>query len=343
MNKFDKTHVFGTHIMWYEIEMVDEYLASILHAMKLSRWPIHFVFRLNGQTYLEQPDPGVDVNELLRGITEKIHVFRDRVRDMDTLRLAKLSDLTVNDLEDFTTKIDVQTIWKESTQPLTNIADFRRDTVNTGVGFTLSGEVDTLLPKRYFQLLEMIGNSDIERPYIVSFSSRKCWDESWTLVEHSKFQALPCTKKGQKAIPEPFNWDDYITQDELDEFNDAQTTAPPLVELPLWKFDGALLAYSTEMPQLIPTDFHFAPDDWASQIMLENVYPHIKQYHLPSVLKGHNYMHPRKRKFTQSVRESDIYKFAINDSFKALHEELSIYGLILQRDGSCKRTTIVNV
>jgi hypothetical protein len=114
-----------------------------------------------------------------------------------------------------------------------------------------------------------------------------------------------------------------MTQEELDTFNDAQTKAPPLLVLSTWKFDGSLLAFSGGMPQLIPDDMHFAREDWCAQVLLEYIYPHIKQYHLPTILKAHNYKHPKKRMHTLITRDNTAYKIAERQSILAARRWLS--------------------
>jgi len=299
-------HYIITHIMWYEIELVQEYLASLTQALSKSKWPIHLDFLINAQTYIETPDENSNALELAQQI--------------QTMILAHPFNIWSP------TKI-IHTNIKKDTEPFYNIGDWRRDTFNTGAGYTVWGETDALYPKNYFQLLEIIATEEFKDPYVVSFASRKCWDDTWNIVEHSQFQPLEPTVKGQKRLKVPFNFDDYISQEELDAFNDAQTKSPPLVELPFLKFDGALLAFSSGMPQLIPSDQHFGPDDWAAEMTLRCVYPHIKQYHLPTVLKGHNYMHPRKRLHTSSTREDFQYKMEVNNSMMAIHRWLNNYGV----------------
>lgn len=360
---FEKTHVVGTHVMWYEIEMLDEYLASILNAIKHARWPVRLYFFLNGQTHLEQPVEGVAVDDLLDSMKIKLTEFNEKIKEIDSVRFKTyFPDLYIDEIIDseeayqvqialgngdkldarirFNTKINVTVADMNTANdyPLYNIGAFRRDVVNMGVGYTIWGEIDALYPHSYFQILEMLGDADdISKPYIVSFASRKCWDETWTLVEHTDFQTWPCTREGEKAVPQPYNWDDYITQEQLDEFNKAQTKAPPLVQLNVPKIDGSLLAFSTEMPQLIPNDMSFAREDWNVQLMMEYVYPHIKQYHLPTILKGHNYKHPKKRMYTDSTRDSKAYLRAVNDSMIACVQQLERFGWKLNENGTCTR------
>lgn len=311
-----KHHLIITHIMWYEIELVEEYLASLTQAVLNAKWPIRLNFMINAQTYLEAPDDNSNALELALQIQTMILTHPFNI---------------------WSSTQEILTDIKTDEEPFYNIGDYRRDTFNTGTGYTVWGETDALYPKRYFQLLEIIATEDFKDPYVVSLASRKCWDTTWNIVEHSRFQPLEPTTKGQKKLKAPFNWDDYITQQELDDFNDEQTKAPPLLELPVIKFDGALLALSGGMPQLIPGDQHFGPDDWAAQMTLQCIYPNIKQYHLPTVLKGHNYMHPRKRLHTDSTREDLRYKQEVNNSMLAIKRWLNNHGVEF-RDGQFIRS-----
>jgi hypothetical protein len=173
--KTQKFHLVITHIMWYEIEMVQEYLASLAQALQKAKWPVNLDFMINAQTYLEKPDDDSNALDLATQIQNMI---------------------TAYPFDFQSSSHTVHTNIKTDDEPFYNIGDYRRETVNPAQGYTVWGETDSLFPKTYFQVLEMIGDDPFEDPYVVSFASRKCWDETWQAVEHVHFQ--PIQKKGIK-------------------------------------------------------------------------------------------------------------------------------------------------
>lgn len=272
--------IYAVHIMWYEYAMIKEHFASIKQAMQFTNLPVKLIVCANLQTYIEQPEN-----------TSSINMF------MDVLN---------TELQQFDNK---ELLIKTGEDPFYNIGDFRRDVRNQN-GYTIWGEIDCLVPKTYFGILEslMYDETIFTHPHVVTLSSRKMWDNTWTPVEHLSLQPIL-----EKDTPKPFHHNDYITQNELDEFNDA--FEPSIVTLYETKLDGALVALHPQLPLLIPYDMHFAREDYIAQVVLR-MYG-IPQYHLTTVLKGHNYKHPEKRKNTMSSRDDSIYKDYERRSYEA--------------------------
>jgi len=305
--------------MWYEIEMVDEYLNSLAGALQRATWPVRLHFMLNAQTYLELPDEGHSAMELATQIQQKILHFNFKIP---------------------ATTYSISIDYRTDDDPFYNIGDYRREYKNEEDGFTIWGETDSLYPTTYFKVLEMVGAGPNDNPFIVTFASRKCWDDTWKIVEHVFFQQLPVTGKDEKMLKPPYNFDDYITQEQLNYFNDElNTKTPPLLQLHGWKFDGSLMAFSSGMPQIIPDDMHFAREDWCAQIVIEFVYPEIKQLHFPTILKGHNYNHPKKRMYTSVTRDDTAYKLAERQSILAGKRWLNNFGIEFVPDGPNIRVT----
>jgi len=269
-----KKFVYGVHIMWFELGMIGEHLESLSAAIYNASWPVEVVIAVNYQTYIETPNIPL---ELIRKELE------GRLNN-GSEKLPRYVDLTIFRVEQHTS--------------FYNIADFRRELVCDD-GYVIWGEIDALLPESYFACLEAADAVVKDAPCVFSFASRKMWDDSWLPVEHFSLQDTTLEKTAH-----PFKNTDYITQSELDTFNEQFT--PTCIQLLQRKIDGSLLAVRHNVPQLIPEDMHFAREDFIAQKMLEKY--GIPQMHFNSVLKGHNYKHPHKRWHTDSNREQDIYK-----------------------------------
>lgn len=280
---------YTLHLMWYEYQMVEEHIASLLSAVQYSAHPVKLFVCLNYQTYIESP----------------IVDNREEVFDGISTRLQNIKN-------NFS---DVQIVKKYDTDPFYNIGDWRREIINPN-GYTSWGEIDSLLPEQYFYILSMLlNNDDYNFPHSLTFASRKMWDNSWLIVEHETLAALP-TVGHDDNTDYPLNWHDYITQDQLNTFN--ENISPSIVKLPACKFDGSLLSLYGDMPQLIPDNLHFAREDYCAQSICE-VWS-IPQYHVTNILKGHNYKHPNKRVNTNSSREDSPYKKYESESYEAMQK-----------------------
>jgi len=269
---------YGVHIMWYELEMIEEHFHSLRTAMANASWPIDIVVHFNMQTYVEIPtDPDIMV---------KFLQYRDTfVADLPNVTILQSTD----------------------DQPFYNAPDFRREySFGIDKGYCVQGEIDSVLPETYFSALEAAYDALPDIPHIISFASRKMWDSTWTPVEHYAFQYIERDK-----IEPPFDNEHYITEAQVNEFNNKYE--PAIVKLGNLKIDGCLLAVRDGVPVAMPEEVSFGPDDFICQMVLEIL--QIPQYHFSTILKGHNYRHPKKRVGTPSTRNDEIYKQYYNDAF----------------------------
>lgn len=276
--------IYGLHLMWYELDMLEEHLISLKGAAKHTNLLVEPVICVNLQTYIEQP---IDQSLLAKFST-------------DVVSMCHKHQVSVTSLYE-----------KTNEDAFYNIGDFRRDIYSRldTPGYVVWGEIDALLPVTYFSILEsLLKDDEFTHPHIVTFASRKMWDGTWTFVEHEALQP-----QEKSHTPSPLKHDDYITQEELNMFN-AQYS-PEIIKTPEIKLDGALVALRDGLPQHIADDMHFAREDFIAQEVFK-LY-NIPQYHLTTVLKGHNYQHPKKRINTMSQRTDDIYKRYEQESISA--------------------------
>lgn len=280
--------VYGLHLMWYETDMLEEHLDSLDAALSNLYVPVdvEFILCANHQTYIEQPDD----SEFALSLATRIWRLSEKYKNSNI----------------------PEPIWWNKAQfdPFYNIGDFRRDTYKRldDNGYLVWGEVDALIPDTYFAILGAMAEDPLfDHPHVLTFASRKMWDSTWTMTEHTRLQARP-----REHVPPPFRYDDYITQQELDEYN--RGLDPTIVQLPTVKLDGALVSLRNGLPQHIPDDMHFAREDFIAQEVFN--FHGIPQYHVSNVLKGHNYNHPKKRVGTSAKRTDDIYKKYEAESFQ---------------------------
>ena len=263
--------------MWYESQMINETLDSIQQAINNAKNPIQLILCLNSQTYMEQPDEGVNPEEVF-------DVF---------LNHPVLKDAII--------------IKKTDKDPFYNIGDWAGDIYGSEyeAQYIVWLESDCLVPEDYFFLLE---NIDIDHPHTISLANRKMWDDTWDSVEHPHIQQIPRTgppEEPQRNTPKPFGVGHYISQQELDDFN--RQYDPVLVKLPQPKIDGCMTAVSKNFPcPFMAKGVHLGGHDYYMEMFMKK--NNIPQYHMATRLKGHNCAHPKKRLGTSTPRGGELYK-----------------------------------
>jgi hypothetical protein len=275
--------LFQMHVMWYESRMMMETLGSIQSALRYSKFPVHFMFCLNAQTYLEEPVNGTP---------------DDMFDEFINHPLMKQSTL----------------IYKTNDDAFYNIGDWRRDVYDQQANYTVWGESDCLLPEDFFYILS---NANIKSPHVLSFASRKMWDNTWDCVEHEYVQQYDRTPNHPYTAPVPYNSDDIITQKELDEFNNKFENIT-IKKLNTCKIDGSLLSLSRGLPTpFIAPDMHFVREDTCAERVF--IRYNIPQFIVKNRMKGHNYGHPLKRTNTKATRTDSIYQEYAQKSINAMN------------------------
>lgn len=263
--------LYQIHIMWYESKMLNETLDSVYNALQYSKLPVKFKVCLNAQTFIESPEVGTT----------------------DEMFTEFLSHPVLRDAE-----IE----YKRNDDGFYNATDWRRDIYDSQAKYTVWGESDCLMPEDYFYIL---GELDFSQPHAVTLASRKMWDSTWDIVEHEAIEPYVRTKENIYTAPYPLNTSDIINLQQLNEFN--QQFDIKVIQLPICKFDGSLLAISGGIEEkFIPENLHFIYDDTSAERYFE--YKGYPQYLIKTRIKGHNYGHPRKRTNTGSTRNDVVYR-----------------------------------
>lgn len=282
--------LFNMHIMWYESKMIYETLDSIQNAAEHSKLPIEFRFCLNSQTYIETPESGT---------------AHDMFNEFMSHPLLKNSKL----------------YYKTNNEEFYNIGDWRREQYDVDAKYTVWGESDCLLPEDFFYILSII---DIPEPHILTFSSRKMWDSTWDVVEHTDLRKYNRDIHNVYQAPVPFNSCDVINQKELNDYNNQFDIE--ISKINTIKIDGSLLCISKNMIyKLIPDDMHFVREDFCAEQVLKKV--DIPQYNINTRIKGHNYSHANKRTNTSNTREDIVFKQFSEKSLESMNKFLYNYDI----------------
>jgi hypothetical protein len=274
--------LYQQHIMWYESKMISETLDSLAYALKHSKLDVDLKFCLNSQTYLEEPIEG------------KAEDMFDELLHHPILKEAEI-------------------IYKTNDDGFYNIGDWRREVYDKEYKYTVWGESDCLLPMDFFYILSEI---NIDHPHLISFASRKMWDNSWDCVEHTDLQKYERTTENPFQAPIPYNASDIITQIELNNFNNKAD-----IEIQLnstVKIDGSLLCISNGIDfQFIGDGMNFVREDFCAETVFK--IKRIPQYVVKTRMKGHNYSHPLKRTNTNSKRSDGVFKQYEQKSIQAMN------------------------
>ena len=169
--KLKNKYIVGVHVMFYEIEMLSEYVDSCIGMLDNIENPedVTFHFTWNTSEHFEQID--------FSKISEK--TLNDKFNE----QIARITHAGANIIVNF----------KDNSLPPYNIADYRRDlnyNYCTAYDFVLWGETDSLWPKESFHIIEGIDQQAKSQgifKYVLYFSDRKMWDASWQVIEHNDF------------------------------------------------------------------------------------------------------------------------------------------------------------
>jgi hypothetical protein len=222
-------------------------------------------------------------------------------------------------MQDYSPEITIKT----DADPFYNIADWRREVYDPDAKYTVWGESDTIIPRDFFGILDQVF---INTPHVITFAGRPMWDDSWDVVTHERLQGYskPCQCKPHKddcieLLEAPWKYKDYITQKELDKFNDESGDIK-LEQVP-HKIDGSLVCISNDhQTPFIAPEMHFVREDTCFEYVCRK--RNIPQVCVKSRLKGHNYWHPNKRSGTDATRNDEVFKKYSQESQNAMSKFL---------------------
>jgi hypothetical protein len=170
--KLNKTYAIGVLVMFYEIEMLPDYIDGIINMTQdienKDNIVLHFAFSMNEN--LEKIDRSKINEEQLE------HDFQKQLNRLKEVGLNQIS-------------VDI----KYKHDDVYSIAHARRDfnyEFADKVDYLMWGETDSFFPKETFEVTERISlyvNSVKLPKHVVTFAYRKMWDKGWAIMEHPRF------------------------------------------------------------------------------------------------------------------------------------------------------------
>ena len=283
--KLNNTFAIGCLVLWYEIEMVEQYIISVKKAVEHidNEENIMVDFLLVTNQELEKINDDITMEEIENKFTNLI--------------LSLSSRAIVN---------------FKVTDELCTIADYRRDFNSKyceKVDVLMWGETDSLIPMQTFEILDNLHSAVEETTpkYVSFFATCKMWDESWKVLEHPEFTNKPFYDSPDDFKPDEHWWSLRYTMsiDEMNSFNDKVEELDIRV-LNQHKFNGCGLVISSEVIKSgvnIPRSVFFVHEDTAFMIMLQKLLGNIPQYVIKNMLLVHNRNNPDKRMYVKGERE----------------------------------------
>jgi hypothetical protein len=268
----------GCLVQWYEVEILPEYIDSLVAAIDL----------------YEKDQVLVDIKLVTNQDLEQL----EDTHKLDFI-LYKFQK-QVERLQGYKLNVDVDS-------SLITVADYRR-TFNTTycelADVLVWGETDMLLPKQAFLALDGLHQNVKTPKYLATFGICKMWDSSWQVLEHPAF-----TNKQHSDSKEDWWGVNYTMNiDEMNNFNDSVEDLSISVVSP-HKFNGCGLVISSEVVKAgvnIPQSVFFVHEDTAFMLMAQKLLGNIPQYHIANLLVVHNRKHPNKRMYIKDETGNTI-------------------------------------
>ena len=169
--KLNNKYVIGTNVMWFEIEMYEDFIKGLVNLLNTdieNKENVIIDLCLNLSQHLEK----LDTDKITEDeIIEKFYKGREKILQLG---------------------YEVNTFQVEKDEFYFH-ADYRRDlnyNYCNKVDYVMWGETDSFFPKEAFEALENLSNYTNEEgihKYIACFADRKMWDSSWDDTVHTDY------------------------------------------------------------------------------------------------------------------------------------------------------------
>ena len=315
--KVTNKYYIGTHVMFYEIKVLREMVQSYKNAIDIVENKENITFELFFN--MSEVFESIDTDQISK--EELLEEFND----------------ICNDLEK--NNYPITKIIYDGNKPYT-IGSYRRDLNDKGFenhDYVIWGETDCLFPKEMFYCIEGISNhasnQNINR-YCITFAMRKMWDNSWSVLEHSKFTSLPFIEDlNTTEISSIWSYMDIDKMNQVN--NETEDIDLQIINYP--RFDGSCLVISSDLIQNgvnIPKACWACGEDTSLQTMIKLIMgDSYKQFIVKNILKAHNRNHPHKREYVKGENhmkgQSVKHKRRTNKKWNKLHKlaESNLYNL----------------
>ena len=300
MTKLTNKYVIGTHVMFFEIEMYEDFIDGMVNLLETveNKENVTIDLCFNLLQHFEKIDEDIVDEEYLTV------QFFDGVRRIEHLGYEVVTNVVDGDEFYFH-------------------ADYRRD-LNYNyckkVDYVMWGETDSFFPREAFDVIETLSKYTTEQNihrYLLSFSDRKMWDASWDPLVHVDYEHLEFIDDdeghlnlNQAKSPLPIETMNEINA-KAEEFNFTYITKP--------KISGSCLVISSDLIKFgvnVPLCLLYNDDEGLSVMCEKLMGQNFIQFVCKNVLHVHARRHPQKRLYIRGENNPHAFIDKKNKKFQ---------------------------
>jgi len=298
--KLDNKYVIGTNVMWFEIEMYEDFIKGLVNLLDTNienKENVMIDLCLNLSQHLEKLD------------TDKITEQKIIEKFYNGVDIIKALGYEVN-----TFQIEKDEFYFH--------ADYRRD-LNYNyckkVDYVMWGETDSFFPREAFESLENLSNYTNQEgihKYITCFADRKMWDSSWDDTVHTDYVNIEFVDDDKQHL----NLNQSKSQLPIETMNKINSKIDELdirvINYP--KLDGSCLVISSDLIKFgvnIPSCMIYNDDHGLSIMSQKLMGQNYKQFVFKNLLKVHARRHPKKRLYVLEENNPNSFGDRKNNKF----------------------------
>ena len=298
--KLNNKYVIGTNVMWFEIEMYEDFINGLVNLLNTdieNKENVIVDLCLNLSQHLEK----LDTDKITEDeIIEKFYKGREKILQLG---------------------YEVNTFQVEKDEFYFH-ADYRRDlnyNYCNKVDYVMWGETDSFFPKEAFEALENLSNYTNEEgihKYIACFADRKMWDSSWDDTVHTDYVDIEFVDDDKQHL----NLNQSKSQLPIETMNEINSTIDELdirvISYP--KLDGSCLVISSDLIKFgvnIPSCMIYNDDHGLSIMSQKLMGQNYKQFVFKNLLKVHARRHPKKRLYVLEENNPNSFGDRKNNKF----------------------------
>jgi len=292
MDKLTKRYVIGTHVMWFEIEMYNDFINGMVNLLETveNKENVTIDLCFNMLQHFEK----VDWDKIKKH--ELVVKFKKGVATLESM--GYIVNQEIKDGDEFYFH-----------------ADYRRD-LNYNyckkVDYVVWGETDSFFPREAFQVIEALSRYTDEQNihrYLLSFSDRKMWDSSWDPLVHVDYREVEFIDD-DKGHLNPNQAKSPMAIDVMNEINAKANGEFDFGMIRQPKISGACLVLSSDLIKSgvnIPPCLLYNDDEGLSIMAYKLMNQNYIQFVCENVLHVHARRHPKKRMYV--LNEDNPHSF----------------------------------
>ena len=292
MDKLTKRYVIGTHVMWFEIEMYNDFINGMVNLLETveNKENVTIDLCFNMLEHFEK----VDWDKIKKH--ELMIKFKKGVATLESM--GYIVNQEIKDGDEFYFH-----------------ADYRRD-LNYNyckkVDYVVWGETDSFFPREAFQVIESLSRYTDEQNihrYLLSFSDRKMWDSSWDPLVHVDYRDVEFIDD-DKGHLNPNQAKSPMAIDVMNEINAKANGEFDFGMIRQPKISGACLVLSSDLIKSgvnIPPCLLYNDDEGLSIMAYKLMNQNYIQFVCENVLHVHARRHPQKRMYV--LNEDNPHSF----------------------------------